>query len=249
MRLPFLFKLIINRYFFEKLVALAILGIMLYALSSFLLIFLFTFLFAYLFTDLAKWLKHKIHLLVERIHSAKLKKILLMCNKTPILITLIYLVFVTVIVAVFYSFIPHLIEETKGLIKLAPQITNQLRATADNLQSQVSMNLGFDEFFEGIVSKGNIENTLVSVFQNVKNAGVFLLQIVIALILSYIFLIDQEKIITYFSGIKSGNFSFIYEQFSNFAQKISKGFGMIFKAQAIIAFINAVLTTLSLISI
>lgn len=249
MKLPFLFKLVINRYFFEKLAALILLGIMLYALSSFLLIFLFTFLFAFLFLDLAKWFQVKITQLQEKIQTEFIVEALMFFKKFPVLITIIYIFFLTVIVTMFYSFIPHLIEETKGLVKLAPQITNQLRSTADTLQSQVSFNLGFDDFFQGMVSKANIEMTVVSVFQNLKNAGVFILQMIIALILSFVFLIDREKINHYFSGIKIGNFAFIYEQFSNFAEKISKGFGLIFKAQAIIALINAILTTLGLLLI
>lgn len=244
MRIPFIFKLIINRYFFEKAAALALLGVLLYALGSFLLIFLFTFLFAFLFLDLAKWLMIRIYKFSENIRSESIREGILWFNKLPVLITIIYIVFITIITAMFYSLIPQLIEETKGLVKLAPQITNQLREATDSIQSQVTFNLGFDEFFEGIVSKGNIETTLVSVFQNVKNAGIFLFQILIALVLSYVFLIDREKIVNYFNGLREGNFAFIYEQFSNFAEKISKGFGLIFKAQAIIAFANAVLTTL-----
>ncbi len=246
MRAPFLLRLVINRYFFEKLVALCLLGILMYTLSSFLLIFLFTFLFAYLFLDLATWLKSKITQVTNQVQSREIRNVLVFLNKFPILISIIYVVFLTIIFTMFYRFIPHLIEEIKGFVKLVPDITNKLQSTADNLQSQVSFNLGFDQFFASVVSKTNIETTILSVFQNVKNAGVFLLQIVIALILSYVFLIDREKIIHYFSGIKVGNFSFIYEQFSNFAEKITKGFGLIFKAQAIIAFINALLTTVGL---
>jgi predicted PurR-regulated permease PerM len=222
MKIPFLFKLVINRFFFEKLAALLLLGILLYALSSFLLIFLFTFLFAFLFLDLAKWIQKKITLFQEKIESKPLNTGLMYLKKFPVVISIIYIFFLTVIATMFYSFIPHLIEETKGLVKLAPQITNQLRSAADSVQSQVSFNLGFDAFFEGMVSKANVETTVVSIFQNLKNAGVFILQMVIALILSFVFLIDREKINHYFSGIKLGNFAFIYEQFSNFAEKITK---------------------------
>ena len=99
------------------------------------------------------------------------------------------------------------------------------------------------------MSKGNIETTLMSVFQNIKNAGIFLFQILIALVLSYVYLIDRAKIGAYFNGIQEGNFAFIYDQFSNFAGKISKGFGLIFKAQSIIAFVNAILTMMGLLTI
>jgi predicted PurR-regulated permease PerM len=141
MRLPFLFKLIFNRYFFEKIVALSILGLIMYALQSFLLIILFAFLFAYLFLDLAKWLSVKITYIVRSIRSRPVRSILLRCNKLPILISIIYLAFISIVGAMFYSLIPQLIEETKGLVKIAPQITSQLQNAADSLQSQVSFDL------------------------------------------------------------------------------------------------------------
>lgn len=141
MRIPFIFKLIINRYFFEKAAALALLGVLLYALGSFLLIFLFTFLFAFLFLDLAKWLMVRIYRFSENIRSESIREGILWFNKLPVLITIIYIVFVTIITAMFYSLIPQLIEETKGLVKLAPQITNQLREATDSIQSQVTFNL------------------------------------------------------------------------------------------------------------
>jgi hypothetical protein len=46
----------------------------------------------------------------------------------------------------------------------------------------------------------------------------------VAIVLSFVFLMDREKIIQYFSGIQVGNFSFIYHQFSDFSEKITKGF-------------------------
>lgn len=113
MRIPFIFKLIINRYFFEKIAALILLGLLLYALGSFLLIFLFTFLFAYLFLDLAKWLMVKVYQFVEQIQSERIKEALLWCNRPTIVITIIYIVFIIMITAMFYSLIPQLIEETK----------------------------------------------------------------------------------------------------------------------------------------
>ena len=121
--------------------ALSILGLIMYALQSFLLIILFAFLFAYLFLDLAKWLSVKITYIVRSIRSRPVRSILLRCNKLPILISIIYLAFISIVGAMFYSLIPQLIEETKGLVKIAPQITSQLQNAADSLQSQVSFDL------------------------------------------------------------------------------------------------------------
>jgi predicted PurR-regulated permease PerM len=46
--------------------------------------------------------------------------------------------------------------------------------------------------------------------------------------------------------IQDGNFSFLYREYRIIAMKIAKGFGLIFKAQSIIAFINAILTAIGL---
>ena len=106
-----------------------------------------------------------------------------------------------------------------------------------------------DEAFNTLVSKTNLESTARTVFENLKEAGVFLVKILIALILSFIFLIDKNKIQSFFGTVKRGNFSFIYEQFSLFFEKITKSFGLLFKAQALIALANAILTTLGLLLI
>lgn len=125
----------------------------------------------------------------------------------------------------------------------------RLQSAADNLQNSVSFDLGLDEVFTSVVNKAAVETTLTNIFENVKNIGIFLLKVLIALILSYVFIIDRERIERYFGLIKTGNFAFIYDQFAVIAEKISKGFGLIFKAQAIIALVNAILTTIGLLAI
>jgi predicted PurR-regulated permease PerM len=249
MKLPFIFKLIFNRYFFEKAFALFILGLIIYALQSFLLIFLFAFLFAFLFLDLSKWLMSRIDLLTTKMDRGRLRTTLKAVNKPTIIISLIYIGFITMISLMFYSLIPQLIEETKWLIKIAPQITSQLTMAATTLQSQVNFDLGIDETIANLVSQENIETTLIGVFENVKNIGIFILKITIALILSYIFIIDRAKIEHFMDGIKLGNFAFIHEQFSIIFGKITKSFGLLFKAQSLIALANAILTTIGLLVI
>ncbi len=108
----------------------------------------------------------------------------------------------SIVITMFYGLIPQLIEETKGLVKVAPQITTQLQNAADNLQAQVSFDLGLDQAFQTIVSKANVETTFNSIFENVKNAGIFLFKIVVALILSYVFIVDRNKIQEFTAGMK-----------------------------------------------
>lgn len=249
MKLPFIFKLVFNRYFFEKLSALALLGLGMYALQSFLLIFLFAFLFAFLFSDLCTWVVAKFSTAISKIQSPSTQKFARKFNTPIIVISLIYLSFITMVTLMFYSLIPQLIEETKGLIKVAPTIATQLTNAATSLQSQVNFDLGLDEAFSTLVSKENIETTVRGLFDRVTKAGIFLIQIVIALILSYVYIIDRLKIQKFTNEMKFGNFAFIHEQFSLIFEKISKSFGLLFKAQSIIALANAILTVIGLLII
>jgi predicted PurR-regulated permease PerM len=157
--------------------------------------------------------------------------------------------FITMITLMFYSLIPQLIEETKWLIKITPQITSQLTMAASTLQSQVNFDLGIDEALSSLASKDNIETTLRGIFENIKNAGIFLLKITIALILSYVFIIDRQKIEHFMDSIKLWNFAFIHEQFSIIFGKVTKSFGLLFKAQSLIALANAILTVIGLLII
>ena len=141
MKLPFIFKLIFNRYFFEKISALALLGVVMYTLQSFLLIFLFAFLFAFLFSDLSSWLVAKFDIAISQMQSRPAKKFARKLNTPLVVISLIYLGFITAVTLMFYSLIPQLIEETRGLVKVAPTIASQLTHAADTLQSQVNFDL------------------------------------------------------------------------------------------------------------
>ena len=111
------------------------------------------------------------------------------------------------------------------------------------------MDLGINKALNSVFNTGSVQEIIRGMFENIKNIGIFLTKFFIALILSYIFLIDRKKITHYLETMKGGNFSFLYEEYIVIFGKITKGFGLIFKAQAIIAFVNAVLTVLGLLII
>ena len=111
MRLPFLFKLILNRYFFQKLFAIALLFIGIYFLESFLAIFLIAFLFSYLFLDVAKAISMKMLQFSDHISHRVVRKFLRTGATLPVVITFVYATFIVVIVSLFYTLIPQLLEE------------------------------------------------------------------------------------------------------------------------------------------
>jgi predicted PurR-regulated permease PerM len=71
----------------------------------------------------------------------------------------------------------------------------------------------------------------------------------LGLILSYIFIIERKKIEVFLRRMRDGNFAFFYDEYAVIAGKIGNGFGIIFRAQSIIAVVNSILTTLGLIII
>lgn len=111
MRIPFLFKLILNRYFFQKLFALTLLFVGIYFLESFLAIFLIAFLFSYLFLDVAKVISLKLIQFSDHMSHRIVRKFFRTSAALPIVITLIYVTFVVVVISLFYTLIPHLLEE------------------------------------------------------------------------------------------------------------------------------------------
>lgn len=111
MRLPFLFKLIFNRYFFQKLFAIALLFIGIYFLESFLAIFLIAFLFSYLFLDVAKAISLKLVQLSDHMSHRFVRKFFRTSSSLPVVITLVYVTFIAVVISLFYTLIPHLLEE------------------------------------------------------------------------------------------------------------------------------------------
>jgi predicted PurR-regulated permease PerM len=94
---------------------------------------------------------------------------------------------------------------------------------------------------KNLFSEQNLE-ILKTVLYQLKTASSIILTIFLALILSFIFIIDTNKIKKYFSGIKKTSFSFFYDEYSLIATTVVDSFGRVFKAQAIIALVNTILT-------
>gem|GEM_PF-2519072 len=113
MRLPFIFKLVFNRYFFQKLFAILLLALLIYLLESFLAIFLITFLFSYLFLDVSKTIHEKLGQLSTHLKHRFSKKFLRTFSSLPVIITIVYVSFIVIVVSLFYTLIPHLLEEGK----------------------------------------------------------------------------------------------------------------------------------------
>lgn len=102
---------------------------------------------------------------------------------------------------------------------------------------------------ENSLNEHTLQNIGRSVLDYLRDTSGILFKFFIGIILSYIFVIDRKSVAAFLSSMKSGSFGFIYRECAYIGEKLTHGFGKIFKAQSIIALVNAVLTILGLIII
>ena len=75
-------------------------------------------------------------------------------------------------------------------------------------------------------------------------AGAIFFKAVLAMVLSFIFIVDRDKLATYLAGIKKSNFKFLYAEYAIIFEKVVKSFGLILRVQSMIALANTILTIL-----
>ena len=244
-----LIPLIFSAIFFEKLFAFGFLLIIGYLLSDFLVLFFITFLFAYLFLEAGSWLTNIIHAWWLHNKRSIAAELVLRYNNTNIVVTILYILFITIIILIFVNIIPQIIREIWQFIKWAPQIAWEIQKFTDNIQEGLNVEIGLNRMVEDIINANNLEALGQSMLGYLKNTGIILTKFIIGLILSYIFVMERKPIIRFLSQIKDGNFSFFYEEYAVIAQKIGGGFGAIIRAQSLIAIVNSVLTSIWLLII
>ncbi len=175
----------------------------------------------------------------------KIKKFL----PVNVIVTIIYIIFVAMLIWLVMSIFPKIAHEIERFVQHAPKMARQIEELLLDFEGSTGINLGAETFFSESFGKANIETTSKAIIEQLKNASGILLQFGLGLIMSYIFIMDRQHVHLFFSRMKRGNFAFIYREFQYFSEKIVSGFGRVFKAQGIIALVNAILTTIGLLII
>ena len=244
-----LIPLIFSSIFFEKLFAFSFLILLGYILSDFLVLFFITFLFAYLFLETGSWVTEMIHNWWLHTKRSKAAELALRYNNTNIAVTILYIIFIGVLIFLFVNIIPQIIREIGQFINGAPRIASQIQNFANGIENTLQIDIGLNQVVADIINTKNLEIIGQTTLSYLKNAGIILTKFIIWLILSYIFVIERNPIVKFLSQINEWNFSFIYREYAIIAQKITGGFGAIIRAQSLIAITNAILTSLGLLVI
>ena len=244
-----LYLFLFSAPFLKKFTAYGFLILIGYALSDFLILFFMTFLFAYIFLETGTFLAQKIHDWGIAGKPDRTHRIARKYATTNIVVTLLYIFFVGIVIFIFVNILPQIGNELKWFLKDAPRIAAQGQDFIKKIEESTSIDLGINEMIGQIMSSQNLESIWQKAFWHIANAGIFFTKFLISLLLSYIFIIDRVRVGNFLSRIRNGNFRFLYDEWTIVAKKIGSGFWVIFKAQSIIACVNALLTTIGLIII
>lgn len=244
-----LLQLFFSRAFLQKFIAYFLLILFFYVFADFLGIFFLTFIFSYLFFALWNFLKEKYDLMLDRLCAVESRrKFLKTFLNLNIIIILEYLIFVSVLFFAIYDIVPRLTKELSEIPRHIPILADQISSITSKLNEIRTFNTEIGGNIEQMFSSQNYA-IAIQIYENLKKAGWILLQLILALILSYVFISDRKKLWHYLEWIKKSNFRFLYDEYYIILEKISRSFGLVFKAQAMIATVNALLTTVWLILI
>ena len=197
-----LLPLVFSGAFFEKLFAFGFLFLVGYLLSDFLILFFITFLFAYLFLEVGSWISGIIHAWGLHAKRNRAAEIALRYNSTNIVVSVLYILFILIIIFLVVGIVPQIIIEIGQFIGRAPQIAMQLQTFAAGIESSLQMDLGLDQIVGDIISTDNLELVGQNILFYLKNTGIILTKFLIGLILSYIFVIERQPIARFLSQMK-----------------------------------------------
>lgn len=243
------FNLLLTKKYIWKFVAYILLILAFYLFSDFLGIFLLTFIFAYLFLATAEFLEHKILIWLNKITKKHIhENMFFKKHFLNLLIVWIYVIFIWSIIFIISDLVPKLIMELSELPKSIPFLAEPVASITNQLVEIKNFNTEIGGSINEIVSTKDMD-VFMDILSKLKSASVIFLHIILSIVLSFVFLIDRFRLNKYLKWIKKSSFSFLYNEYKIILEKLVKSFGLIFKAQALIAFVNAILTVLWLIVI
>ncbi len=92
------------------------------------------------------------------------------------------------------NILPQIGSEIQRFLKEAPNIALQGKDFITKIEESTSLELGLSSFIGDMVSSDNLESIGQKAIGYITNAGIILTKFFIALILSYLFIIDRKRI-------------------------------------------------------
>jgi len=211
----------LKKPFTKRLIFLVIFAFVLYLVKKQLTLFLLTFIIIYLINTAQKFINSRV------LGKIKINKIIVIIS--------IYLFFIAILFLLIYKFLPELIREITDIVKsiksydFTPKTDNVLLNYLYSYYRQLDLQ-------KYIVNSGSMFVSLVS------SIGAISVNIVMAVILSFFFLLEKEKIKLFFEGFKNSKLSLVYDEMTYFGEKFTNSFGKVIQTQILISSVNSVLS-------
>jgi predicted PurR-regulated permease PerM len=193
-----------------------------YMLDLVLLTFLLTFIFYHL---------------LEKI-QCRYVKILGRRLPDPLIMIVLYVFFVGAVSLLSIEVFPKLVHQFNII---ATALSNfdiaMVQAAVGERMAALLSGMDFNSYL------GQAGTLLAEIFGRLSG---FLLNLFIALILSFAIIAEKKKIAQFGINVSKSNISFIYDYFVTYGGGFCKTFGQVMKVQVTIAFINSILTAIAL---
>ena len=153
---------------------------------------------------------------------------------SKILLLLVYGMFVSIVSVVIYKYAPII---TKQIMDISTQLSS---FQFDDYKG--SLNPNVYEYLWGFDFSGYIRDLGSQVIKSIANVGSFAIQVFVAFLLSFFFLLEKDKCISFLSRFEEGKVSFLYRYYKEFGQNFLNTFGKVVQIQIMIAGANSVLS-------
>jgi predicted PurR-regulated permease PerM len=209
-----------------RIISIVVLSLMLITIWYMLTIVLLTFIMGFVFFRLLRFVNRR----GGRVLSEKIPDWL-------ILLTL-YLLFIAMLTMASIRFAPILASQITAIAELFRDFdVENLRQSLDPRLIEVLSHLDVESY---ISEAGNLMLTWVTWF------GSFSVNFVLALLLSFLLLLEKDKLRRFGDTLENSRISFLYAYFLNFGNNFAKSFAKVMDVQVMIAFINCVLSGIAL---
>lgn len=209
---------------FKRFLIVFLVSVVLYLIRDRLSIFLLTFIFAYVMYNIQNFVMSKTE-----------KHIKL---KSWIVITAIYLLLVTSVVLIVSVYIPIVITESKGIFH---QVKTFYDKPHDNVVENYLISLIKEKDLQNYFQKG------MNIFYLfMRNVSRICFNVAMAIVLSFFFLLEKDRISNFVKKLKSSKIATIYNEIEHFGTKFAHSFGMMIQVRIIISLVNSVLAAAGL---
>jgi predicted PurR-regulated permease PerM len=164
----------------------------------------------------------------------------ILAEKVPdwLILLALYLIFIAALTLASIRFAPILASQIMAIAEIFRDFNIEpLSRSVDPRLIEVLSHLDIESY---ISEAGNLIFTWVTWF------GGFSVNFVLALLLSFLLLIEKDKLRKFGDTLENSRISFLYVYFLNFGGNFARSFAKVMDVQVIIAFINCVLSTIAL---